>query len=824
MLIRFPTEPGRCPKWMHAVAMLLVAAGLILAIVQPASSKLEDDLEAWKAEIAKMEETLLRSDLRDADVAKLRSRLEKIRTNSLQAVEALKPQLQDFERRFEQLKPTEEGGEEPPGIVEERAEANAQLQEVQALVTQLEVVALVASQVSGRAAEHQRKRFLQSIFEPGPSILGPRFWIDGLAHSSALYERLRFIIKNWFQTTAETQTVYGWLMRAVLLALAWGIVWPLRLRLQKLIGPNLRDPQPSTLERLWRAVYLPLTNCFAVAVAFGLIIVVAERFTDVLSLRIGQIATVAMFSFLWFVFLSSASRGVLAPGAPPWRLPNMNDLMATRLNRFLTLLAAVFAINLFMSRLSSILFLPVEFTVMQGGILSAIVTLVLITLLHSMGRSGPVGETAAAAQAPISEPGMFSWVARLRWLFWLVAGINIAALLGGYIALASFLSEQIITTGILFAGAYILHLLADEALTSGLDRELVLGRFVRRTFSLSDQAVERLGLILITVADLVLMLVVAPLIVLQWTVTWIDLKTWLSVAFFGFKVGDVTISPSSILIALAVFVFIVILTRFMVRWLDQRLLRRTRFDRGIRDSIRTAANYAGVIIAALVSASYAGLDFTNLAIVAGALSVGIGFGLQSIVNNFVSGLILLAERPIRVGDWVVVGGDEGTVRKINVRATEIETFDRTTVIVPNSTLISSSVRNWTHRDKIGRLRVAVGVSYDSDPERVEELLMEVATSESKVLRSPEPYVYFMDFGASSLDFELRCYIFDVDEMITVLSKLRYAIFKRFKEEGIEIPFPQQDMHIKDIERLEKALGAKGAARTPAKRPGTKAGQ
>lgn len=791
---------------------LLAAVVLIVCLAHPAAAKVEDDLEAWKTEISETEKALLRPDLSATDISDLRNRLETIRAESLKAVEDLKPQLLDIKKRVEQLKAPEEGGEEPAAIVEERKQATERLQTLEALIKQLEVVALVASQVSGRAAEQQRTQFLRKVFEPGPSILSPKFWIDGITHSNALYERVRFIVKNWFQATSETQTPYGWMFRLGLLVLVWFIFWPVRKRLQRLIGPNLANPEPTVLDRLWRAVYLPLINTFAVGLAFGLIVFLAGRFSDVLSLKFGQVAIAAMVAFLWFVFLSSASRGVLAPGAPPWRLPIMGKAQAVRINWFLTLLAGVFALHIFMRELASILFLPVEFTVMQGGILSAMVTLTLIATLLSVNRDSPGDETPAVL-ATAKDAGFFSWVAKIRWLFWIIAIVNIVALLGGYIALASFLSEQLITTGILFAGAYIVHLLADEALTTGLDKKLILGRFVRRTFSLGEQAVERLGLILITLTDLLLVLIVGPMIVLQWTVTWIDLKSWLTVAFFGFQVGDVTISPSSVLIALLVFVAVFVLTRFVVRWLDQRLLRRTKFDRGIRDSIRTASSYAGVILAALVAASYAGLDFTNLAIVAGALSVGIGFGLQSIVNNFVSGLILLAERPLRVGDWIVVGGEEGTVRKINVRATEIETFDKTTVIVPNSTIISSSLRNWTHRDKMGRLRVAVGVSYGSDPKKVEQVLLDIAENEPTVLRSPAPYVFFMDFGASSLDFELRCYIIDVDEMITVLSTLRYTIFERFKEEGIEIPFPQQDLHLKDMDRLERVLGEKPAARS-----------
>ncbi len=186
-------------------------------------------------------------------------------------------------------------------------------------------------------------------------------------------------------------------------------------------------------------------------------------------------------------------------------------------------------------------------------------------------------------------------------------------------------------------------------------------------------------------------------------------------------------------------------------------------DRGIANSIHTAIGYAGFLIALLVAISYGGLDITNIAIVAGALSVGIGFGLQSIVNNFVSGLILLVERPIKVGDWVSVKGQEGFVRRIAVRSTEIETPDRASIIVPNSDLITSSVTNFTHRNALGRVVVKVGVAYKEDPERVREILQKVASECTFLMQHPPPWVGFDNFGANALEFSVIGIILDFNK-------------------------------------------------------------
>ena len=176
--------------------------------------------------------------------------------------------------------------------------------------------------------------------------------------------------------------------------------------------------------------------------------------------------------------------------------------------------------------------------------------------------------------------------------------------------------------------------------------------------------------------------------------------------------------------------------------------------------------------------------------------MGVGFGLQSIVNNFVSGLILLAERPIKTGDWVTTSDGEGYVKKISVRSTEISTFDNATVIVPNSELITNSVTNWTHDGNEGRIIIPIGVSYDSDPHRVREILLDCATRHPLVLHDPSPVVYFADFGASSLDFQLRCYLPDINYGLSTKSELRFMILSELRAAGIEIPFPQRDVHIR----------------------------
>ena len=247
-------------------------------------------------------------------------------------------------------------------------------------------------------------------------------------------------------------------------------------------------------------------------------------------------------------------------------------------------------------------------------------------------------------------------------------------------------------------------------------------------------------------------------------------------------------------VGLAVFFGSLKIFKIIKNKIAENVLAEIDMDDGIKHSLISGFSFISFILSSLLAVIAIGIDLTNLAFIAGALSVGIGFGLQDVIKNLVAGVIILLERPLRVGDWVYIDGTEGIIKQINIRTTEIQSFARTSVIIPNAALISSSVTNMTLDDNISRQIVNVGVAYGSDVDKVTNILLECAAKHPTVLKNPAPMVLFKDFGSSSLDFELRCYVHDIRKGWTVPSDLRYAINKRFIEEGIEIPFPQVVVH------------------------------
>lgn len=264
-----------------------------------------------------------------------------------------------------------------------------------------------------------------------------------------------------------------------------------------------------------------------------------------------------------------------------------------------------------------------------------------------------------------------------------------------------------------------------------------------------------------------------------------------------FTLGKSEFSLATMLYILLAFFLLFYLSKKLKKLLIKSLLTKSNVDAGLQESMASITRMVIILIGSMVIIQSAGIDLSALSLLAGALGVGIGFGLQNITNNMISGIIILFENPIKIGDRIEVGSITGDVVNISVRATTIITNDNISVIVPNSEFISNTVTNWSHNDRNIRFHYPVGVGYNEDPEKVKEILLQVAEENEHVLSKPEPKVIFDEFGDSSLNFDLAVWTTSHTDRPQILkSELYYAIFKKFKENNIEIPFPQRDVHIK----------------------------
>ncbi len=799
---------------------LLTALFLALSAVSALadSGKAEHALDDYNKIVERAENTLKLPDLRPDSLQKLRADLDQMRADALTNSAALAPEISAAESQLNQLGPKPESGEENVAIAKQRETISANLAKLQGIAKQLEVAALRASQLSAQAAEIERDQFFQKVFARSKSVLNPSLWYLGTSTIGRVSTNLYRIVHSWLTGISDGPSAGKFWAVVVCLTLAFAGGFGVRRLLARFVGPDLNQAAPSNLSRLWRVFRGLAINIFSVLVAF-IFAGLSLELLGHLPLQIQKIGWTLMAGSAFVAAVHALTHGVLAPSSPQWRLAQISDARAAKLRGLLDLASIVVALGFVLRELGAVVFLPPAYAAPVSAFVATTVAAILAMCLL-LARPVPEAEDA---ELPFTaeRPGGFAWLASIRILLWITVAVVGVALLLGYLSLARFIMAQFVVTGSLIAILYLAHYLIDELVGTGFGPGWAAGDFLRKTIGMSEVAIARLGLLMGTVGDFLLVFIGLPLVATQWAYNLADFRGWVTTIFFGFKIGGVTISFATIVSAIAAFAFGLIVTRLITAWLDGRVLARTQVDRGIRDSIRTGAGYLGIALAALFALSYAGVDFSNIAIVAGALGVGIGFGLQSIVNNFVSGLILLAERPIKVGDWIAVTGGEGYVTQINVRSTEIKTFDNCSVIVPNSSLISEPVQNWTHEDTRGRVKVPFGVSYSSDPDQVRDIVLECVEKvkeEHRILLHPAPQVMFMNFGASSLDFELRIHIPEVDWALSVASALRFEILAAFRQNGIEIPFPQQDLHIRDIDRLETALAGKP---TPVRKPRAK---
>ena len=637
----------------------------------------------------------------------------------------------------------------------------------------------LGSEVSRQRRESRLDRLLKREVSPLDPTRLPIAMRDGQNALQTFYSSIADWINARRSPDVALQTglvFFGALIFALFMTI------PVRRWLNQSLMRKLHDYEPTTRRKVLYVVLLILLRVLPALIG-GFAMYQALDILQAIPAVADPLARSVWLGFVLVVFVDGASRAMFSPNDPEWRILAVGTHNATLLRASFSLAALVLATDAVLRNWGSLF----GATVNLQFILNAVTTLLLATFLLIILRRRfwrrPVTDGAAAGYA-VEQ----SWLKYLRLFLVAIAFLAILATLLGYTTLS-----HAVLTRIYFISGMVALVFAIRSVMRELIH-LVLSRSKQRRAEREKRELMELWLDL--ALDLVVFIAAVPLFLLMLGLDGFDLIRIGHQFADGFKIGNQQFSLAQVLIGIVAFVILMTFTRFFQRVIDKRVLSRMRVDDGVRNSLKTLIGYVGMIIALTTGIGMIGFDLSNLAIIAGALSVGIGFGLQSIVNNFVSGLILLFERPIKVGDWVVTSSGEGIVKKISVRSTEIETFDRSSILVPNSELISSSVTNWTHKNRLGRVTVPVGVAYKEDPERVIEILRAIPPTVEGILADPAPVIVFSGFGDSSLDFEVRAFIGEVTQGLIIRTNLRIAIFKAFRAENIEIPFPQRDLNFR----------------------------
>ncbi len=720
----------------------------------------------------------------DEAMAQQRQALEAVRAKSLSASDLVASPLGEVRTQVEQLgKPPADGQQETVGIAQQRRQLAAQVARLEAVQKNYTLISIEAEQAQGRLIQTQRSQFLQRIFRPGRSILDPRLWLGMATGTADFWRALTVRLNNSFANNYSSQNYsYLAILPAGLLGL-WVITKIAAPRLATAIGlQKFRPRQESGLLRLWRVVW-GVAKLLLLAYLCYFLLRVSLEAAGLMTTELLQFTDFAARGLFPAVLQGGIAYFVTSPDHPERRLIAI-DSPAARLLTILVIMASlVYGFGEEISKLAGSYNLPVSFTISQSAFTS-LVLIILVGLGLKIVRS-----QAAKNLADGQQPYFLAWFLRLLPVLWVLLFISALALIFGFIALAYFIAGNLLTTAILIVVFGILHAFADALAKSMLATDSRPGIFVRQISGWSEQGIGRLVLVFRTIADALLVVLAVSSLLALWTVVLFDFSNLVSSIGQGFKLGNITVSPTGLAVAFMVLALGILATRYFTRWLDRRVLGETHLDKGVQNSLRAATSYLGYFLAAAFSLSAAGVEFSNVALVAGALGVGIGFGLQSIVNNFVSGLILLAERPVRVGDWVATNDGEGIVKKINVRSTEIETFDSCTIIVPNSNLITQAVRNWTHRDSVGRFAVNVSFNHHADAQFLAKTLFDIVANHPKIMRHPGPQVQLAKISTLGLEFDLRGHATDVFDAAQIASDIRMAISKAIPAELFSSTLP-----------------------------------
>jgi potassium efflux system protein len=721
------------------------------------------DYALWERMAERAESEIENRNTSSDRMEEIRSHLAKWRAALLNAQSANSARIATLRQQIEALGPAPtDGATEADEISSRRQELASQLVKLQAPGIAAEEAYRRADGLIDEIDRTLRERQADQLLQLWPSPLNPGNWPEAAIGFADTVQRLwDETAEAWEDPEARGELFDNLPLILVLIVVAVALVvyvrrWIERFaeRLQQ--GASVRGRHFWALIASMGGIVLPTLGVVALSwalVASGMLGDVGSRIAVTMSF-----AGFVVFSAAWLgarAFPRLQGEGAVLPLPPERRAEGrfLSVLMGLVIAAEALRSAAMDA-QAYSDATTSVMSFPILLT---GG-------LVLIRLGRTLRKTRENDEKAASYA--------------LRLIQILARGLTVLGVLGPVLAGFGYVQA---------AEAVIYPAMMSFALVTFL---FILQRLIGDAWALITKQEETGRDALVPVlAGFILSIAALPVLALIWGARFSDLTELWTRFTEGFSLGGATISPSNFMIFAIVFVIGYMLTRLFQGALRTTILPKTRMDQGGQTALVAGIGYIGIFLAALIAINAAGIDLSGLAIVAGALSVGIGFGLQTIVSNFVSGIILLVERPVSEGDWIEVGGVQGKVRAISVRSTRIETFDRNDVIVPNADLITGRVTNWTRFNLSGRIIVPVSVALGSDTRKVEKILREIAEEQPLAILNPPPVIAFMGYTATQLNYEIRVILRDVNFGLQVRSDMNHRILERLAEEGIPIVPP-----------------------------------
>ncbi|MGF7157747.1 mechanosensitive ion channel domain-containing protein [Bartonella heixiaziensis] len=730
--------------------------------------KLEQDTEALEKDFESESED-------ESALSELRLRARDIGRRAIDAAFIFRTPLNDINALLDQLTELHDDQKKLKSQNKERSSLIEQRTKINGTVRKLEEIFLATNRIAELALSQSRELFKRKLtYRFDFSIPFVKHIIDKTKEASSNF---LFLFSSWWNFVFYFKTLQLFLSFLISLFVALGLSYFSRKALVRVYCHATKcNEEVSYLQRLLIAFISILLPSLVCVVCVYLVFFLFDNF----SLNPGKLTTVfhTVGSQISLVFLINRLAVVLlSSNMPHVRLLNIAPSPAYQLVILLTFLGGVLAFDAVLDSVYQAVSASLSLTIAKSFIAVLLVAILLFIISFV-----PLRFRRGRSQEEKGE--LLLWPFYIRIPLILLGLLLIVMDFWGYVGLARFIMQQIVISGAFLVLMYLGIQSAQALGAKGQFMKTSVGRILMQWLHLEEKTMNQLGIVISVFLNLAVVVFCAMPIIVQFGFAYSDLKAVLWQLFTGFQIGNVSISLISIVTGIVVFFVCLFLIRRFIGWLDGTVLANGEFDSGVRNSIKTVISYGGVVVSALIGLSMAGLDLRNFALIAGGLSLGIGFGLQNIVQNFVSGLIILVGRPFKLGDYVESGSVGGIVKRISVRATELETFQRKTIIIPNSTLINNNVSNWTRNNKIGRVDIPVTVSPNITPERVIEILLEIALATEGVLKNPAPQVSFNAFDSKSFSFTLAIYVPNITSPSKVINSLRFVLYKRLAKEGI----------------------------------------
>ena len=717
---------------------------------------------------------------------------------------ALQPELEQVDARVAQLGEVVEGTTEAHDIAAQRKALNQQRSDLASAIARAKLLAGDAKQVGADIEKMRVTQFSEDLARKVNSPLSPSLWKQFAVHVPADYSRLVVLYRQGETAARKAIAEHGWGAPLTGMALALLMFFPLRLWLRaagRRYAASERAPD-GRLRRSGLAVWLLAVGTLLPGFA-AVVLVAALDSIGAIPPRLQQLALHFQVATFVAAFITALSACLLVPKRPSWRLLSLDDTAAWRLRKYAWGAAGLTFLSILLVEINRASRTSEITTVAMDGVIAITYMALIVAILVSLARlhrrqtdeaqaklDAQVDAGAKQPKAPVRKSG---WIVLARLAGHVVVAVAVIATLLGYLNLALFVAQQLVWGAVVLLAASLLLKFADDLSLWLLSPTSRVGKSIVLTTGLNDAKVEQAGVLL----SAVLRIGVILLAVLALTAPFGNLNTFFSAMDSlsnGLTIGATTLKPSSVLYAVLAFLVVWAVMQAFQNWLTNTYLPKTDLDAGARNSISTVTRYLGIIAAVLWGLTALGIGLERLALVVSALSVGIGFGLQAITQNFVSGLILLAERPVKIGDWVKLGDQEGDIKRISVRSTEIQVGDKSTLIVPNSELITKTIRNMTMGNAQGRIQIQFSVPLSTDVAAVRQILLDCYTEHVGVLAEPAPSVFIDSIANGQVAINSFAYVSGPRAVYGVRSDLYFTMLQKFAAAHIALSSPT-DIHL-----------------------------